>query len=160
MLCFNSCQKEALRFVPGDVLFLVHDSVTFNSTIQVFDSLHLKILEMYDFEYLKYGQSSFHDSLVFILRSKPYLKSSGGGRTFALFYSENKFHLDANFFNLDTIGIKDWFNTIQTLNLVENIKSSTYKWGVLSVPIGEEKFWVNTLNRYTIFQSVGLNISN
>ena len=155
-LTLGSCKKDP-EFVAGEVLFQTYDTVSFYNAYKLFENLQLKIKEAYSFQYLIKTTADSVDTITSILYSKSYLTSASGGITFGILYLSDTLHITANFFDLDSIEANDWFNTIAILNLKENLNGNFFKWGALIVPIGQEQYWVDKLNSYSIIEAAQLN---
>lgn len=62
--------------------------------------------------------------------------------------------------NFDDNDAIDWFSTVVSFSLFENVTENYNKWGTLKVPEGEEQFWVDELKKYEIVQYASLNHIN
>lgn len=156
-ICLTSCKKENSKqeFVAGEVIFLVYDSVSFQSTYNLFDCLCLKIKAAYDFDYFTKTTTDSIDTIKIILNSKPYL--TNGGWTYGALILNDTLHISTSFFDFDTNDGIDWFGTITQINLKEYLTGNFNKWGVINVPIGQEQLWVDKLKEYDIIESSQLN---
>src|SRR5438067_1183028 len=123
ILTLGSCKKDP-EFVAGEVLFQTYDTVSFYNAYKLFESLDLKIKEAYSFQYLIKTTEDSVDTIKSILHSKSYLTSASGGITFGISYLSDTLHIDANFFDVDSIDANDWFNTITILKLKENLNGN------------------------------------
>jgi len=150
-----SCKNDEQAFVEGEVLFSVYDSVSFHKVYETFDSLKIKIKKAYDFRYSIKTTVDSVDTIKLILLSKNYLTKNG--KTFGTSYKADTLNITANFFNFENMEANDWFETVDQLNLKENLIGNFFKWGILKVPFGQEQLWVNKLKQFSIIESIQLN---
>jgi hypothetical protein len=151
----TGCKKDQPTFVTGEVLFSVYDSIPFQDTYGLIDSLNLKILAANDFGYYIKTTADSVDTLKLILGTKSYLNIDGV--TLGILYIDSIAQIDLNFFDLDDNDALDWFSTVTQLKLKENLTDDFNKWGVLKVPDGQEQYWVDKLKQYSIIKAVQLN---
>lgn len=153
-----SCKKndiEKLEYVPGEILFSPFDFISFQRTYRLIDSLSLTIKDLYNYRYDLITTEDSVELIKTILSSKDYLTRQGN--TYSVTYFDFLIKITVNFFDLDNNDANDWFNTVESINLSENLTDSSNKWGVLKVPDGNEQFWVDELMQYEIIQSASLN---
>ena len=153
-----SCEKndiEKLEYVPGEILFSPYDFISFQRTYRLIDSLNLTIKDLYNYRYDLITTEDSVELIKTILSSKDYLTRQGN--TYSVTYIDFIIKTIINFFDLDNNDANDWFDTVESINLTENLTESSNKWGLLKVPEGNEQFWVDELLQYEIIQSASLN---
>ena len=157
-LALMSCDKDRDHrpgFVPGEVLILFNSSASWNSVYGLIDTLELEVIFLKDFGYYLKAPEDSIDTITSILNNKPYL--TDGGMTFGILYIDSTINITANFFDFDDSDNFDWVETVDHLNLTENLTGPFFKWGILSVPIGLEQYWIVQLNKFSIVSAVELN---
>src|SRR5207253_2213461 len=127
-------------------------SVPFENCYHILDSLNLKIIEFHDLYYSVLSDSGFIDTVNSILNTKPYLN----GKVFT-FYAD--YEGDKTFIGVVLQGFSkdehtDWKNTLSQLNLTEDFSKPYQKTATIQVPVGEEKYWIDQIEKIPIFDYV------
>jgi hypothetical protein len=158
ILLIAGCRKDPdiASIRPGQLRFTLVDSASLDVLYQTIIAHDLQIQAAYGFAYAIDTNVVSLTILVDSLRTKPYL--TNGGRTFSIHPFGAMPYASINIFDLDDTDYVDWNETILEMGLVELPEGQpTWKWGSISVPIGEEYRWMNTLRGYAIFRWVNLN---
>jgi len=158
MIPIMSCKKKEVDYVKGELIFSIYDFISFERTYSLVDSLNLKINYIYDYTYESVTSEDSIEILETVLSTKVYLTSQGRSYTVTQIDSITK--INVNFFDFDNNDAIDWFSTVVSFSLFENVTESSNKWGILKVPEGEEQFWVDELKKYEIVQFASLNHNN
>ena len=159
LLLMVGCRKDPdlNGFVPGEVLFSLVDAASFDDTYQLVQDLDLDISFVGEFTYLTDTSLLSLDSIRTVLRTKSYLGQHGG--TFGIDHWDSGTYISATFYDFDASDNLDWHNTIVQLGLVEtpSVTDGFFKWGILLVPIGQERAWVEELPKHDIVRNAQLN---
>jgi hypothetical protein len=158
ILLIAGCRKDPdiASIRPGQLQFTLVHSTSLDVFYQTINAHDLQVHAAYGFAYAIDTTVVSFATLVDSLRTKPYL--TNGGRTFGIHPFGSMPYASIHFFDLDDTDYVDWNETILEMGLVELAEvSPTWKRGSISVPIGEEYRWMNTLRGYAIFRWVNLN---
>jgi len=147
-------ENPTLNYAQGEVSFGLKDSVSLEEVANyIYSFNNISIGEIVFFQYY----SNFpHDSIQSIkssLESKNYINSE----TLTITYDNNESRIVVKFWikNFRKDDIKNWELLKTQFHLVH--LPNEYQSGLLIIPIGKEKEWVNILSNSNLFRFVELN---
>jgi hypothetical protein len=144
---------EVKQFVPGEVNFLLKDSVSFETladTIYSYNNLSIDNVSG-----LQYTSDFFPDSaqtIDSVLNSRAYINNLNV--TVSYLQSGAKMMIAFGISNFNQDYISDWNSLVKRFNL-EHLPSGSQE-GILKVPDGRENLWINNLLHTKLFVRLGL----
>jgi len=152
ILLIVSCKKDppinppADPIYPGEIYFTLNDNVTLKQSVNTILGLGIK---NYTLEHFYYTQAIPNDSSHYywgIFKNCTYLTSFDVG---------SSGFQDFDFQNLSYINFTSWDSLIKKHSLIEMPYGADgyYRDGILSVPVGQEKVWIDKLNSLSIINN-------
>jgi hypothetical protein len=148
------------QYVAGDVLVGVKASVGIRTVFDWINSTGLRLHQVNGFTYIS---SLPADSLAYVKRTllaKPYLNARGftAGNEY-VDATDHKIRVVDFLFDMTPQNQADWLQTMDALRLVDEggARCQSCKDIYLKVPVGSEKYWVQTLAQHPAARWAELN---
>jgi hypothetical protein len=145
------------QYVPGEIIFWMKDSVSFE---QFADTIYsLNNISIDNVTGLQYTSDLSHDSaqtIDSVLKSKSFIYNIKV--TASTLGNSNNILVDFGISNFNQNNLIDWNTLIARFKLLHSPSNSQI--GLLTVPIGQEKKWINNLLRTDLFIGLELEVIN